>query len=292
MQPAGRCRRTTVTEILKPVADALDYAHARGVIHRDIKPSNILLSREGTPILADFGLARMIAPDREVTTAGMVLGTPNYMAPEQARGLPEPASDQYALAVVAYEMVTGRVPYSAPTPMGVVIAHQTGPLPPPRSVNPDIPEDVEAALVKALEREPEQRFASATGFLRALAQDTPSGRVVAPPASPPTPPAALPPAPPTALPPAAPVVAGGGGRRRWLLAGGAVLLLVAVIAGVARLRPDPRRDHRTRGPRLPKTVTGAGKPDPGHPRRPAHQHPGADDGPCPGQAVPAAAEPA
>ena len=105
-----------VTEILKPVAAALDYAHARGVIHRDIKPSNILLSREGTPIFADFGLARMIAPDREVTTAGMMLGTPTTWPPSRPAGCRSRASDQYALApVVAYEMVTGRVPYSAHT---------------------------------------------------------------------------------------------------------------------------------------------------------------------------------
>ena len=226
-------------DILRPIAAALDYAHSRGVIHRDVKPSNILLSRDGTPMLADFGLARMMAPDREVTSAGMVLGTPNYMAPEQAVGSPEPASDQYALAVVAYEMLTGRVPYSAPTPMGVVIAHQTGPLPPPRSVNPDIPEDVEAALVKALDRDPKQRFASATAFVRALAQETPSGSIVAPP-----------PAPPAAEPLAA-FAAGAGGRRRWLIAGGAGLLVLLLIAGVAAYA-------LTRGT-APATTTGTTK---------------------------------
>ena len=158
------------TRILEPIAGALDYAHSRGVIHRDVKPSNILMARDGKPYLSDFGLARMMTPDRELTSAGMILGTPQYMAPEQGAGEPEAASDIYSLAVVAYHMLTGRVPFNAATPMAVIMAHQRDPLPPPRTVNPKIGPELEAALLKGLARDPRLRPDSAASFVRDLSE--------------------------------------------------------------------------------------------------------------------------
>ena len=209
-----------VCDTLGPIASALDYAHARGVIHRDVKPSNILLAHDGRPILGDFGLARMMTPDRDVTSAGMILGTPQYMAPEQSMGNPVPQSDTYSLGIVAYHMLTGRVPFTADTPMAVILAHQSAPLPPPRSIIPSMPEQVEAALLKALARRPEDRHRTAGDFINALGQARSAVAYSAPP--------------PTDGPPpsdrAVAAAAGGRGRsqgRRGLLAGiGAVLLLL------------------------------------------------------------------
>src|SRR5262245_276349 len=98
--------------LLKPLAEALDHAHRNGVLHRDIKPTNILLHLDGTPVLADFGLAKLALSVRRITASGIVMGTPEYMSPEQAAGEQiGPASDIYSFAIVAYEMLTGRVPF-------------------------------------------------------------------------------------------------------------------------------------------------------------------------------------
>ena len=203
--------------ILRPIADALDYAHAEGIIHRDVKPSNILLDRRGVPILSDFGLAR-IEEAREsgrLTQTGATVGTPTYMAPEQCAGLEaHEAADIYALAVIAYEMVTGRVPFSAPTPLGVMSAHQLKAPPPPRKINPSLPAVVEEPLLAGLAKEPGDRPATATDFVEALAAAVSSGSINVPmtpapiyPLSPPPPsqvPAAMSPPPPSQIPTAAP----------------------------------------------------------------------------------------
>jgi eukaryotic-like serine/threonine-protein kinase len=159
-------------EILTPIAAALDYAHSKGVLHRDVKPSNVLMERDGTPVLADFGLAKMMAPGRtNLTGTGMIMGTPQYMAPEQCEGRElTPAADLYALGVVAYEMLTGRPPFIAETPLAVMLAQVTNTLPPPRQVNPSISEPVQAVLLKALAKKPEDRYVACTRFARALSE--------------------------------------------------------------------------------------------------------------------------
>ena len=126
---------------LTPIAAALDYAHSRGVLHRDIKPSNILVGLDGTPYLSDFGLARMVGGETErLTATGMVLGTPEYMSPEQCVGAElSNAADIYSLSVIAYEMLTGRVPFRAATPVAVIMAQVHDPLPLPRTINPALP---------------------------------------------------------------------------------------------------------------------------------------------------------
>lgn len=155
--------------LLEPVAAALDYAHRRDVIHRDIKPSNVLISADGRPVLGDFGLARIFSASTRLTVSGTTLGTPEYMSPEQAMDAKVgPASDIYSLGVVAYEMLVGNVPFTADTPMAVVLAHIQSPLPLPTERNSRITPEVERVLLKALAKEPDARFATAGEMVRAL----------------------------------------------------------------------------------------------------------------------------
>src|SRR5438270_1273413 len=231
-------------EVLQPVAAAIDYAHERGVLHRDIKPSNILITKEGAPVLADFGLARMMTSNERLTRVDAVVGTPEYMAPEQCAGKDTgPAADRYSFGVVAYEALTGHVPYEAETPAAVMLAQIQSPLPDPRVVNPAINENVERALLRMLSKDPELRFTSCSAFARALAAtDTPmSGepRVAAAPmavaaspevatAVPMTVAAGLPPAPTAARPTAA--------RARvvapWMFIAAGALVVLLAVAGV------------------------------------------------------------
>lgn len=117
-------------KIVKQIASALDYAHREGVIHRDIKPDNVLFRRDGTPVLVDFGIARALHSRSDLTTTGMIIGTPHYMSPEQCKGEQiDGQSDIYSLGVVAYEILTGNVPYKADSTAGVLLQHVQGPLP-------------------------------------------------------------------------------------------------------------------------------------------------------------------
>ena len=158
-----------VVRTLRPIASALDHAHAQGVLHRDVKPSNILIHRDGTPVLADFGLAKMADSLRSLTATGTVMGTPEYMSPEQGAGEAlGPASDRYSLAVVAYEMLTGRVPFQAETPAAVLLLHINKAVPPTRELSGELSGHIEAALRKGLAKSPLDRFDSATQFVTAL----------------------------------------------------------------------------------------------------------------------------
>lgn len=158
-----------VAEVLDAIASALDYAHQHGVLHRDVKPSNILVNKEGAAVLGDFGLARMMAAGERLTRLDMVVGTPEYMSPEQCAGKETgPASDQYSLAVVAFEALTGHVPYHAETPAAVMLAQMQSPLPLSRAVNPRLSEASEKALLRALAKTPAERFRSCGEFARAV----------------------------------------------------------------------------------------------------------------------------
>jgi putative two-component system response regulator len=155
--------------ILKPLANALDYAHSEGILHRDIKPSNILIQKDGTPVLADFGLAKMVASDRSLTASGSVMGTPEYMSPEQVVGEAiGSASDLYSFAVVAYEMLTGRVPFQAETPVAVLLSHMNKAMPATHELVGELSAHVEDVLRKGLAKTPQVRYANASEFVAAL----------------------------------------------------------------------------------------------------------------------------
>jgi formylglycine-generating enzyme required for sulfatase activity len=162
--------------ILSQVADALDYVHAQGLIHRDVKPGNIIITegKEGQrAILFDLGLSKTLADHSTLTTTGTLLGSPEYMAPEQAdpnrTGEVGPAADRYALGIIAYEMLTGRVPFPGNTP-STLYAHEHKAPPPPRQLQPELPEAVEVTLLKMLAKAPTERYETATAFVIALEQ--------------------------------------------------------------------------------------------------------------------------
>jgi len=167
-----------IRQVITQVGEALAYAHGRGLIHRDIKPSNILIDESGNCLLTDFGLARMVEDSVNLTSTGTIMGTPAYMSPEQGSGQKIDArSDIYSLGVVLFEMATGRVPYRAETPIAVVFKHVQDPLPPARSINPDLPESIELVILKSLAKNPEDRYQTAGDLVRAIQGATPESHV-------------------------------------------------------------------------------------------------------------------
>ena len=155
--------------LIGPVAEALEYAHRQGIVHRDIKPSNVLIDDEGKPKLSDFGLARLMEGGANLTGGDAVLGTPEYMAPEQALGRKaDQRSDLYALGVLIYQMLLGQTPFHADTPPETLMAHVHQPVPLPSAVDPDVDPRIEANLIKALAKDPDDRHESPTALIEAL----------------------------------------------------------------------------------------------------------------------------
>jgi serine/threonine protein kinase len=149
---------------LEQIASALQHAHDHGVIHRDVKPSNILLRPDGHVYLADFGLARAKMEAESHHHGGNIVGTPEYMAPEQSNGFNDYRSDIYSLGIILYQMLTGRVPFSADSPVAVALKHiQTQPQP-PSQINSKIPRSIEEVMLKALAKEPDERYQEANAF--------------------------------------------------------------------------------------------------------------------------------
>lgn len=241
--------------VLQQMASALDYAHAQGIVHRDVKPSNIMLAPDSQAKLMDFGLVRA-GEGSALTRTGVILGTPEYMAPEQALGAAvDGRADIYALGVVLFRMLTGHVPFARSTPYAVTFAHIHEPPPPLRTLRPDLPAAMEAVVLKALAKNPDDRYQRASqlaqDFEASLApsarpiggavavggaaagsqadQDASRGPGKAPTRK--TPPGQTPP------PPARP-----GGKDRSpvpLLIGLIALLLVVIVAALLTLRPWP-----------------------------------------------------
>ena len=154
-------------EIVRQILTGVRFAHARGIVHRDLKPHNVLVDAEGRARVTDFGIAR--AGTSEITQTGSVLGTAQYLSPEQAQGLETTASaDIYSVGVILYEALTGQVPFDAETAVAIALKQVSEPPVPPRRINPDIPPALDAVVLKALAKDPKDRYADATAFLQAL----------------------------------------------------------------------------------------------------------------------------
>jgi serine/threonine-protein kinase len=262
--------------ILQDVADALDYAHQQGVIHRDVKPHNVLLDERGRAYLADFGIARMLESSSHITATGMIQGTPSYMAPEQVEGKTlGPACDVYALGVVAYQCFTGRVPFSGPTPVSILMKHVT--TPPPTPAPGEVAPPLTGALHQCLAKEPSRRWPTAGAFVDALERGL-RGETTATlpvPGSAPTPV----PAPTTPTPAPAEARPTRPRLRGWaagLAAAGAVALLLGGWAAWQGTRnPTPLESPpATRGNESPTTLAEARAESPlSHPGTPTPSSP-------------------
>lgn len=158
-----------IDRIFTQLADALSYAHGRGVVHRDLKPANALIDSQGNVFLTDFGIAKLLeSASPRLTQTDAIMGTPAYISPEQAQSHPvDQRSDIYSLGIILYEMVTGSVPFVAETPLAVLFKHISDPLPPPSLVKPDVPLSIEQVLLKALAKDPRDRFATVDEFMTA-----------------------------------------------------------------------------------------------------------------------------
>jgi len=238
-----------IDRLFTQLADALSYAHSQGVVHRDLKPANALIDSRGNLFLTDFGIAKILeGSSARLTQTDAIMGTPAYISPEQAQAEKvDQRSDIYSLGIILYEMVTGRVPYTADTPLAVILKHVTHPLPLPSSIKAGIPESIEQVILKALAKNPDDRFANVADFLTAwknalAAKDTPVKKFDAP--------TALPSAPATIqtrvpstdnatvasaqhVPASVPTAsAKSGSKARWVVGGLSGACLLLIVAGV------------------------------------------------------------
>jgi serine/threonine-protein kinase len=164
----GALPARTATRIVVQIAEALDYAHSKGVVHRDLKPSNVMVLTDGTAKVMDYGIARARRFEG-LTVTGAFLGSPDYIAPEAIEGKETDArSDLYSLGVTFYEALTGRRPFSADTPFAILRLHLTEPPAAPTAIRPDIPPELERIVLRLLSKSPADRFASAEELVQEL----------------------------------------------------------------------------------------------------------------------------
>ena len=303
---AERVRRSPLSPaetaaVLRDVAAALDYAHARGVVHRDVKPANVLLDEAGRAYLADFGIARMLEGSSVATATGLIQGTPSYMAPEQAMGAKvDRLADVYALGVVAFECLTGRVPYTGTTPVAILMKHVQEPVPEPTAA--EVAPALTAVLRRCLAKAPADRWPTAGAFSAALEVAAAGAPPWVDPESLPTlevPPSSEPGTPRAgtwALPPVAPSGASGGASTRrnllWAAFGGALGLVALALVGAwllpgllglspptrpspmatATPRPAPAAPASTPRPPGPAERTPERTPEPRLARRPGRRN--------------------
>ncbi|MGD9934462.1 MAG: protein kinase [Dehalococcoidia bacterium] len=234
----GRMPVGVALAILRRVANALDAAHAAGVIHRDLKPANILFDAQGRSYVGDFGVGRMDGSSTGVTMPGTVVGTAHYMSPEQVRGAdPTPAGDIYSFGALAFETLTGRPPYEGESAWDVMRQHVESPPPRPSSQDYSL-QFADEPVGRAMAKDPAQRPARALHVVeeleaRYVPASGPDRTVVASPMAPPTQPPIILPLPPQVSAPATTAAARGPGRNLWIALGLAGTIGVAVIAGVA-----------------------------------------------------------
>ncbi|HEY0831538.1 MAG TPA: serine/threonine-protein kinase [Candidatus Dormibacteraeota bacterium] len=254
----------TALKYLRGIAAGLDHAHGLGIVHRDVKPANVLLEKDDTPVLADFGLAKLLQGSSLKSMTGVTTGTPAYMAPEQVTGTRVgPAADRYALATIAYEMLTGVIPFDGEGLMELLYAHVHREPVPPSARNHKLGPRVDAVIMRGLAKDPAARWESCTAMVDALSaalmhrSEPAVARTVV--MAPPSPPAAAPaPASPFAAPtfvdteassdpigvaypspPQVPAPRSHRGRNAILIAAALVVLLIIGIAGYLTARPMP-----------------------------------------------------
>jgi tRNA A-37 threonylcarbamoyl transferase component Bud32 len=247
---SGPLNAGEVSRMVELVGSALTYAHKQGILHRDIKPSNVILANDGQVYLADFGLARIAQSGESTLTTDMVLGTPQYISPEQAmakKDLDE-GTDIYSFGVMIYEMTVGRVPFSGDTPFSVIHDHIYSPLPMPSSVNPNVSPDLERFLLKTLAKERNDRFKDVPDMVKAFNEAWTQAAASVPGATATiAPPAAAAGAGPVTPPPAAPaetVMRAQKSKRipTWMWVSAAVLLCLCCLVAAMILR---QRDNAT-----------------------------------------------
>lgn len=168
----GKLPPEEIVYILRQIASALDYAHRRGIVHRDIKPTNIMLDAEGNAFLTDFGIARLVEAGQNVTQSGYAVGTPGYMSPEQGMGEEkiDPRADIYSLGVMTFQMLTGRLPFTAETPLGIIFKHISDPIPDITLIDPNQPSALNKIFSQVMAKQPTMRYETATAFVEELAE--------------------------------------------------------------------------------------------------------------------------
>lgn len=282
-----------INRVVDAVGSALAYAHKQGILHRDIKPSNVLIATDGQMYLADFGLARIAQAGESTLSSDSIMGTPQYISPEQARGDRDldAGTDIYSFGVMLYEMVVGQVPFSADTPFSIIHDHIYTPLPLPRAFNPSVPESVERVLLKALAKDRHDRYPDVASMVQAfesawteagvpmqgtsLKLPHPAIEQEQGPTPPPPPPS---PSPSPSPSPEATVLADQEKKKKkrspWLYASVGVLLVFCCLFVFLATRGNPNRNLPQRSTRTAqegpsqKPATGTHRPSPDLPTMP------------------------